>query len=234
MHSNMYWMVKAIATTVRDNARDAVLEEAALLALDLAEHKNNGGDSLLDELNAQFDVDELLEQTDGREELHAAVADLQSEAEQTAEGWLWPDKRKRVLGLLVVGMSKRMFALADEYARIVGCAVESGYASDYATEETRAALWQRAWCNDDDPLVTLLERKWAPLELVEQREHSMTVRDWRTGKLWNYAGVATVDELNAALRQWNDHEYWGWTVEALLEDEWWKDEYKARWTLLDK
>lgn len=230
----MYTMVTAIAATVRDNARDAVLEEAALLALDLLLHTNNGGDSLLDELNAQFDMDELLEQADGREELAAAVADLQSEAEQTAEGWLWPVKRKRVLGLLVIGMSKRMFALADEYARIVGCAVESGYASDYATEETRTALWQRAWCNDDDPLVTLLERKWAPLELVEQREHSMTVRDWRDGKLWNYAGVATIDELNAAVRQLNGSEYYGWTVDALLEDEWWTDEYKARWTLLDK
>jgi hypothetical protein len=234
MHSNMYRMVKAIAETVRDNARDAVLEEAALLALDLAAHTNNGGDSLLDELNAQFDMDELLEQADGREELHAAVADLQSEAEQTAEGWLWPVKRKRVLAALVVGMSKRMFALADEYARIVGCAVESGYASDYATEETRAALWNCAYWNDDDPLVALLERKWAPLELVEQQASSRTVRDWRDGKLWNYAGVATVDELNAALRQLNGSEYWGWTVAALLEDEWWTDEYKARWTLLNK
>lgn len=230
----MYTMVKAIAATVRDNARDAVLEEAARLAMDLLLHTNNGGDSLLDELNAQFDLDELLEQADGREELHAAIADLQSEAEQTAEGWLWPVKRKRVLGLLVIGMSKRMFALADEYARIVGCAVESGYASDYATEETRAALWNCACCNGDDPLVTLLERKWAPLELVEQQANSMTVRDWRNGKLWNYAGVATIDELNAALRQLNDSEYWGWTVDAQLEDEWWTDEYKARWTQLDK
>lgn len=234
MHSNMYTMVTAIAATVRDNARDAVLEEAARLAIDLLMHTVNGGDSLLDELNAQFDADELLEQTDGRAELAAAVADLQSEAEQTAEGWLWPEKRKRVLGLLVMGMSKRMFALADEYARIVGCKVESGYASDYATEETRAALWQRAWCNDDDPLVTLLERKWAPLELVEQQANSMTVRDWRDGKLWNYAGVATIDELNAAVRMLNGGEYNGWTVDALLEDEWWTVEYKARWTLLDK
>ena len=234
MHTNMYTMVTAIAATVRDNARDAVLEEAALLAMDLLLHTNNGGDSLLDELNAQFDLDELLEQADGREELAAAVADLQSEAEQTAEGWLWPVKRKRVLAQLVVGMSKRMFALADEYARIVGCKVESGYANDYATEETRAALWNCAYWNDDDPLVTLLERKWAPLELVEQQENSMTVRDWRDGKLWNYAGVATVDELNAALRQWNDHEYWGWTVAAMLEYEWWTVEYKARWTLLNK
>ena len=234
MHTNMYTMVTAIAATVRDNARDAVLEEAALLAMDLLLHTNNGGDSLLDELNAQFDLDELLEQADGREELHAAIADLQSEAEQTAEGWLWPEKRKRVLAQLVVGMSKRMFALADEYARIVGCKVESGYANDYATEETRTALWQRAWWNDDDPLVTLLERKWAPLELVEQQANSMTVRDWRDGKLWNYAGVATLDELNAAVRQLNGSEYYGWTVSALLEDEWWTDEYKARWTLLDK
>lgn len=234
MHSNMYRMVKAIAETVRDNARDAVLDEAARLALDLAAHTNNGGDSLLDELNAQFDLDELLEQADGREELAAAVADLQSEAEQTAEGWLWPVKRKRVLAQLVVGMSKRMFALADEYARIVGCKVESGYANDYATEETRTALWNCAYWNDDDPLVALLERKWAPLELVEQRVDSMTVRDWRDGKLWNYAGVATIDELNAAVQQLNGSEYWGWTVEALLEDEWWTDEYKARWTLLDK
>ena len=62
----------------------------------------------------------------------------------------------------------------------------------------------------------------------------MTVRDWRDGKLWNYAGVATIDELNAAVRQLNGSEYWGWTVDALLEDEWWTDEYKARWTLLDK
>lgn len=213
MNSNMYTMVTAIAATVRDNARDAVLEEAALLALDLLMHTNNGGDSLLDELNAQFDVDERLEQADGREELAAAVEQL-----QLAQGaWLHEELRKSVLAQLVMGMHKRMFALADEYARIVGCKVESGWASDYATEETRRALYVCG--SDDEPLMGALERRWAPLELVEQHADGMTVYDWRWDETWRYTGNEwgyTIEELNASLYV-NGNE-WGYTIDMLIEE----------------
>lgn len=211
MRSNMYWMVKAIAAAVRDNAHDAVLEEAALVALDLAAYTPNGGDSLLDELNAQFDMDELLEQADGREELHAAVEQL-----QLAQGaWLHEELRKSVLAQLVMGMHKRMFALADEYARIVGCKVESGWASDYATEETRRALYVCG--SDDEPLMGALERRWAPLTLVEQHADGMTVYDWRWDETWRYTGkLQTIEELNASLYV-NGNE-WGYTIDMLIEE----------------
>lgn len=214
MNTATYLMVGDIAATMQKRARDAVMDEAARLALDLTGHVKNGGDSLLDELNAQFDVDELLEQTDGREELAAAVADLQTEAEQTEFGWLYETKRKRVLGLLMAGMCKRVFALADEYARIVGCKVTSGWASDYATEETRHALYVCG--SDDEPLMGALERRWAALELVEQHTNGMTVYDWRWDETWRYTGTATLAELNSSLYKGGNE--WGCAIRDLVEE----------------
>lgn len=181
-----------VCSVIEEQTGDAVLQEAQRLMLDLLWYRTNGGDSLLDELNAAFDTDELLEQTAGREELAAAVEQLQLGGEVDA-----------VIVQLMTGCWQRIFVLASDYERIVGARNVSGWSSDYATEATRTALWHAAAAKEDEPLMNALEQRWAPLELVAQDEHTVTVRDWRYGETWRWDGVATIDELNASLRNEN-------------------------------
>jgi hypothetical protein len=187
-------MVMIAAGELVKHTDDAVVEEAARLAVSLVGWSDAGGDSLLDELNAAFEVDERLAQTDGRAELAEALAELELKA---GEDYLHGAKRMAVARLLMIGVSKRVFALATDYERITGYKNVSGWASDYATTETRRALYVRG--SDDEPLMAALEQRWRPLTLVEQHDDGMTVYDWRWDETWRYTGTATIDELNAGL-----------------------------------
>lgn len=205
-------MVMVAAGELVKHTDDAVVEEAARLAVSLVGWRDAGGDSLLDELNAAFEVDERLEQTDGRAELAEALAELELRAD---EDYLHGAKRLAVARLLMIGVSKRVFALATDYERITGYKNVTGWASDYATEETRRALYVRG--SDDEPLMGALERRWAPLTLVEQHADGMTVYDWRWDETWRYTGdTATIDELNAGLYV-NGNE-WGYAIGELIEE----------------
>jgi hypothetical protein len=101
MHSEAHRMVMFACSVIEEQTKDAVLLEAAQLMQDLLWNRTNGGDSLLDELNAAFDQDELLEQQAGRDELHAAVEQLQLGGNTDA-----------VIAQLMTGCWQRIFALA--------------------------------------------------------------------------------------------------------------------------
>lgn len=206
-------MATLVATALVSKADDLVVREAAQLAHSLMSWQHTVcGDSLLDELNAQFDTDEELQQLDGREELQEALAELELKEGET---WLHEAKRKAVARLLMIGISKRMFAMATDYERITGKRNESGWSSDYATEETRHALYVRG--GEDEPLMAALEQRWAPLELVKQHTNGMTVYDWRWDETWRYTGkLQTIEELNASL--YRNGNCYGESIKSLCDD----------------
>lgn len=210
-HEEAIRMVKAAAAALVERTDDAVVEAAARLALDLVSWRAAGGDDLLDELNAQFETDERLAQTDGRAELAEALAELELRAGET---WLHEAKRMAVAQLLMTGIWKRVFALASDYERITGYKNVTGWASDYATTETRHALYVRG--SDDEPLVGALEQRWRPLETVETHADGMTVYDWRWDETWRYTGTATIDELNAGL--YKNGNCYGYEIGMLVEE----------------